>query len=195
MRTAPLGRWQLVLLAVLFEGGLAVCAWLTAWLLELPLLQELWWSPTDAAVGVAACVPMLFVFWFCLRSRLPGLVRMRQLCDDFIRPLFAPCSLAELALVALVAGLGEEALFRGVVQPALSDWFGKAAGLFLASLVFGALHAVTATYALLATLLGVYLGGVWLLTGNLLVVIVAHGLYDFFALVYLSRSRAPATGA
>jgi membrane protease YdiL (CAAX protease family) len=57
----------------------------------------------------------------------------------------------------------------------------------LASLVFGLLHALTATYAVLATFMGVYLGAVWLGTGNLLVVVLAHALYDFAALVYLTR--------
>jgi membrane protease YdiL (CAAX protease family) len=55
--------------------------------------------------------------------------------------------------------------------------------------LFGALHALTPTYAILATLAGAYLGSVWLITGNLLVVIIAHGFYDFIALVYLLRVR------
>jgi membrane protease YdiL (CAAX protease family) len=53
------------------------------------------------------------------------------------------------------------------------------------------LHALTPTYALLAVLAGAYLGGVWLLSGNLLVVIVAHGIYDFVALLYLLRLTPP----
>jgi hypothetical protein len=47
------------------------------------------------------------------------------------------------------------------------------------------LHAVTVTYAVLATAVGAYLGWLALTTGNLLVPMIAHGLYDFVASVYL----------
>ena len=57
----------------------------------------------------------------------------------------------------------------------------------LASAVFGLFHLVTPTYALLATIVGVYLGVCFAVTDNLLTVIVAHALYDFVALVYLTR--------
>jgi membrane protease YdiL (CAAX protease family) len=58
--------------------------------------------------------------------------------------------------------------------------------------LFGLLHPITPTYAVLAALMGAYLGGVWLASGNLLVPIVAHALYDFIALAYL---LAPPPGA
>jgi membrane protease YdiL (CAAX protease family) len=118
------------------------------------------------------------------------LIRIRRLCEEAIRPLFAACSLAELALICALAGLGEELLFRGVLQTAFSNELGMPAGVALASLIFGLLHALTPTYAMLATLLGIYLGVIWLLCDSLLVVSVAHGLYDFIALVYLTRGPA-----
>lgn len=52
--------------------------------------------------------------------------------------------------LSLAAGVGEEIMFRGVLQQSLSAAVGEAPGLVLASAVFGALHAVTPTYALLA---------------------------------------------
>jgi membrane protease YdiL (CAAX protease family) len=62
-------------------------------------------------------------------------------------------------------------------------------GLLLASLLFGLLHPLTVMYFVLASLVGVYLGCWQLATDNLLVVIVAHALYDFVALVYLVGQR------
>ena len=53
------------------------------------------------------------------------------------------------------------------------------------SLLFGLAHALTRTYAVLATLVGFYLGFLFWLTGNLLAPILAHAVYDFVALVYL----------
>ena len=38
-------------------------------------------------------------------------------------------------------------------------------------------------------MLGAYLGLVWIASGNLLTVIVAHAVYDFVALIVLTRGR------
>ena len=60
-------------------------------------------------------------------------------------------------------------------------------GLLLASLLFGLAHCVTWTYGGLAFLVGGYLGCLYIWSGSLLVPIVPHAAYDFFALVYLLR--------
>jgi membrane protease YdiL (CAAX protease family) len=90
-------------------------------------------------------------------------------------------------------------LFRGVIQNALSSLFppdvGPLIGLVGASLLFGVLHWLTLTYAILATLIGLYLGGAWMATGNLLVPALVHAAYDFWALVYLVKIRARRDGA
>ena len=87
----------------------------------------------------------------------------------------------ELALICVAAGVGEEMLCRGVIGT-LSHWLGPGAGLIVAGAVFGLLHPITPAYAILAGLIGVYLGGIWMVQGNLLSVMVAHALYDFLAL-------------
>ncbi len=108
--------------------------------------------------------------------------------DEFLVPLFAGVNWPQLALVSLLAGVGEELFFRGVIQPVLIGWIGIAGGLLAASVVFGLLHAITPTYALLATAVGAYLGWLALASGNLLGPMIAHGAYDFFALAYLTRA-------
>jgi membrane protease YdiL (CAAX protease family) len=55
--------------------------------------------------------------------------------------------------------------------------------------IFGLLHPITPGYILIAGLMGAYLGGLWMLNGNLLTVMVAHALYDFVALVLLLREK------
>jgi membrane protease YdiL (CAAX protease family) len=186
-------RHTVLWLGIALEGGLAVLAWGLAGLLNIPLEQKLRWDVQDIALGIAASLPLLLLFWLCLRLPAAPLRRIRDIVEKFIRPLFADCSLAELASLSLLAGVGEELLFRGVLQELLCGWWGLGAGLATASLVFGLLHALTPTYAVLATLMGAYLGGVWLATGNLLPAIIAHALYDFLALVVLVR-YAPAGG-
>ena len=188
MPTGPMGRLGLVTAAALFEGGLALLAWVVAWLADEPLWQGLRWEWQGAALGALAALPMLLLFWACLHTPLQPLARIRRLCDELIRPLFAPCGAAELAVIALLAGLGEESLFRGTLQALLARRLTTWAAVALTSVVFGLLHALTPTYALLAGLMSAYLGAVWLASGNLLVVIVAHALYDFVALLYVTRA-------
>src|SRR5207302_1348917 len=100
---------------------------------------------------------------------------------------FASCTLLELLLLSLVAGIGEEMLFRGILQETVSRHFGVWPGVILASTLFGLLHPISPAYVVLAGLMGVYLGGLWFASGNLLTVILAHALYDFIALVYVVR--------
>ena len=96
---------------------------------------------------------------------------------------FLGCATA-LALGA-AAGIGEEMLFRGVMQFELGSFFGsEALAVALTSIVFGALHAVTPLYAGLAALASVYFGWLYLVTGNLVVPIVTHAFYDWAALLY-----------
>jgi membrane protease YdiL (CAAX protease family) len=60
------------------------------------------------------------------------------------------------------------------------------------AIIFGALHALNAAYAILAAIMGAYFGWLYLATGNLAVPIIAHGVYDFVALVYVLHLWPPA---
>ena len=125
--------------------------------------------------GLAACVPLLGGM-FALRGLKTGpLGRLNRVVDQLVVPLFANCTLFDFALISIVAGFSEELLFRGLIQAALANWLEPTAGLVIASLLFGLAHIITPTYAMLAALIGVYLGWVWIATGNLLAPIVAHG--------------------
>ena len=75
-------------------------------------------------------------------------------------------------------------LFRGVLQYSLEAKVGTAGSLVVASIIFGALHAVTPLYALLAGIASLYFGYLYLSFGNLAVPIYAHALYDVAALYY-----------
>lgn len=182
-------RPRIVWVGTLFEGGLGLLAWGLGWLLQQPPLERFRWDSTDAWWGVLATVPMLLVFLACVRWPVGSLRRIKQIADEFIRPLFEDCSLPGLALLAAAAGIGEEMLFRGFLQTACVRWLDLWPGVALASVLFGLLHLITPTYAVVASLLGLFLGVVYLFTANLLTVIVAHALYDFLALVYIAKFR------
>jgi membrane protease YdiL (CAAX protease family) len=117
---------------------------------------------------------------------------LQTLVQQWLVPIFRPCSIGQLLLISILAGVGEELLFRGALQAGIQQYGGSAAAaLVIASVLFGAAHPISATYAFLAGAVGAYLGWLWLSTGNLLVPMVAHAAYDFAALVYLLQREPP----
>src|SRR5262249_17500467 len=180
---------QVVWLGVAFEGSLAGMAWLLGWWLGRPALDSFRWDLWDAGLGVATGLVMVLAFFAMIRCPWDPLVRMRLFFDRVVRPLFQTCTLLDLTLISVLAGLGEEMLFRGVIQAVVDDWFGRWPALIVASLLFGLVHPITPTYMIVAALFGAYLGWVWLVSANLLVVIIAHALYDLIVLIYLLRGR------
>ncbi len=182
-------RWAW-LAGVGFEALLLVLALFLGWLLEIAPLESL--RPVVPAVvwGGVATIPPLIGLRVVTASAWPPFARLTAEVDRTLGPLLQDRSWLELAVLALVAGLGEEALFRGVIQPALSAWSGVGVGLVLTSVLFGLAHAVTPTYAVLATAMGLYLGALTIVFGSLTAPVTVHAVYDFVALGYLVRIRA-----
>jgi hypothetical protein len=180
-------RRRIVVMAALFEGGLVVLALFLGWLFDVPPTDQLLWDDRNAALGgLAATLPLVVAMFLIDRLPLGPFQRMQRIVKEFIVPLFVECSWIDLAGIALLAGIGEEALFRGFLQRWLEGPLGMWGALAVASVVFGLVHFVTPTYAVLATVLGFYLGGLMLyFEGNLLAPMITHALYDFCALVYL----------
>jgi membrane protease YdiL (CAAX protease family) len=154
-----------------------------------PAFEALRLDSAGLAVGLAATLPLLAGLGWCLRTRWRPVAHLMRVVEERVAPLFRGAGIGGLGLLALLAGVAEEALFRGVLLPWLSDRLPQWAALLVSSGVFGALHWISATYAFLAGLAGAWFGLLLLLTGNLLSPIVAHAAYDLAALVVLSRSK------
>lgn len=180
-----------LLFGTVFEASLIGLAMLLGWLVGVSPLADWHWDRADAAIGLAASVPMFGLFVLSVHYPIGPLARLKRFFDEVVRPLFEPAAVGELALISLLAGVGEELLFRAVLQAALARWLGTVAALVAASILFGLAHAISLTYAVLAALIGGYLGWLYLATGNVLTVAITHGAYDFMALVYLSRVHWP----
>jgi membrane protease YdiL (CAAX protease family) len=186
---SPPPRDRILLVAVLFEGG-AVVLWLALGrLLDMPPGEQGEASLLALVQGVAATAPLFPVLFWISRSRFGPVRRMMKEVNEVLVPLLAGLTAADYALIALLAGIGEEGVFRGIIQGGLSGVMPEPAALLLAAALFGVLHFITPAYAVLAGLLGLYMGVLYLVTGNLLVPIVVHSLYDFVALLYLVRWR------
>ncbi|MGF1673159.1 MAG: CPBP family intramembrane glutamic endopeptidase [Rivularia sp. (in: cyanobacteria)] len=98
----------------------------------------------------------------------------RRSANYYLEIVLKPLALPDLIWLGLLPGLSEELLFRGVMLPALG--FNHLA-VIVSSICFGVLHLSGSgqwAYVIWATIVGMILGYSALLTGNLLVPIVAH---------------------
>lgn len=182
---APLGGPSFVPWALMVEGLLIAVAVGLSWLLGQPPLGRFAFSFAAVGWGVVATGPMLLLLLLLRAPPWQPFVRLREVVDQTVLPLFDGWSTWDLASLALVAGVGEEMLFRGVLQDAIARGTGPWLAVLVASIIFGAMHSITRAYAVVATVLGLWLGAVYLWSGNLLAAMIAHALYDFITLVVL----------
>jgi membrane protease YdiL (CAAX protease family) len=172
--------------ALAVEGGLVLAALALGWLLGQPPLAQIDWPMHGTWLGLLATLTKIAALGLVTHWPLGPFADLDDVVQRPIVPVFRHSTILDLALIAALAGLGEEMLFRGVAQSGIEGLSGSAwMALALASLLFGLAHPITLAYAVLAGLIGVYLGWLLLATDNLLVPIVTHAAYDFAALLYL----------
>ena len=173
--------------ACLAEAGLVGVAWPLGRWLDVDWRQALQWKREAAVGGVLTSLPLLGLFWLTLHARSRLLVAVRTVLEKRLRPVVESASIPQLAIISVLAGIGEEALFRGALQGGLDIHWGLGPALVVASLAFGAAHAVSISYSVVATAIGALLGIEYVVTGTLWTPIITHAAYDFLALVYWLR--------
>lgn len=97
-------------------------------------------------------------------------------------------------MLALGAGLGEEAMYRALLQtyiieqggPLFGGLLATGTGIAIASLLFGLGHALNKVYFWWATLAGALFGIEYVMFG-LPSAAFTHALYDWIALVFLAN--------
>ncbi|MBN1588849.1 MAG: CPBP family intramembrane metalloprotease [Pirellulales bacterium] len=195
MEDDPHSPGNFALVATLFEASLAVAAVGLGWLFGHRPTATFQFDGVSFAWGLAATVPPLVLFGLCLVCPWAPFARLAKLVDRLLVPMFRQCTVVEIAAISLVAGIGEEMLFRGLLQGGLAERIGGPAGIWVGlaagSFAFGLAHPISPTYSILTGLIGFYLGWLWIYSGNLLVPITTHAAYDFLALVYLIKIRSP----
>lgn len=185
-----ISRRRRIAFAVLFELSLGAIALLLGLLLKHPPLKALDAGIRGIAGGIAATVPLLGLLYLIWNSRIRALAALRQSVRRMVNGYFGRLSVAEAALLSVAAGIGEELLFRGFLQSWLMSLIGTGwPALLIASLAFGAVHWLSSIYFLYASLLGVVLGAVFWLTGDLLAPVICHAAYDTVALLVSRRPR------
>ena len=105
-----------------------------------PTLMEVHWSLKCTWIGFVAAVPPFAFFIWTLNSKLPLFHHHRDLLESLLRPLCGNWSVLQLMAISLVAGISEEAFFRGAVQGSLADHVGMSVALIMAALQIGRAH-------------------------------------------------------
>lgn len=172
--------------ALMFQGGIGLLGLFAVWLFEIPLLLDGLNAVEVAlfgAVGAAATYLVLV-----LLSRLPwlfpgNLSSQMQALYNFAASYRWPVLLA----LSVLAGVGEELLFRGAIQGWLLQHTGPWTAVIAASVLFGLVHYVSFTYFVMATGLGAVLGAAYQYSQSLALVMAWHALYDMLALYCLLR--------
>ena len=170
--------------ALLFQGGIGLVGWLAIWLFDIPLMLNGLNLPEILLYGILGAgttylvllllTQLSWLFPDDLGSQMQALYRFAA---SYRWPV--------LLTLCLLAGVGEELLFRGAVQGWLMQHTGPWTALLAASVLFGLVHYVSFTYFLVATCLGLILGGAYLVWGSLPMVMVWHAVYDMLALYCL----------
>ncbi|SFR75904.1 hypothetical protein SAMN05216203_2828 [Marinobacter daqiaonensis] len=174
------------LLGVLFQAGIVLLGLIPLWLFAIPVATEglrvgeyLLWG---TLAGVATYGVLLLLSMVDVLSPESLKQHIRDL-HGFVRGQSWPVLIA----LAVLAGIGEELLFRGVIQGWLSAHLGSAVGIIAGAVAFGLAHAMSKAYFLVATCLGLVFGIAYQLSDSLQLVMVWHAVYDLVVIVVLRR--------
>lgn len=116
-------------------------------------------------------------------TSLPMMEKNKRFFADLVRPM--KLTNAQIIFVSICAGVGEELLFRGAIQPFLGIWF--------TSILFVLIHGYLNPYNLPLTFYGSYMvlviGVLGLMTEQvgILTAIIAHTIIDIVLLKELSN--------
>jgi membrane protease YdiL (CAAX protease family) len=143
-------------------------------------------TPTAILTGIAISA-IIIIASAIIYQLWPGYRQSAQLyLELIIKPLVVP----DLIWLALLPGLSEELLFRGVMLPAFGYDF---LAIIISSALFGILHLSGAQqwpYAVWATIIGLILGYSAYITDNLIVPIVAHIMTNFVSSILWKKGNS-----
>ena len=177
---------EILKLTLVSEGaiGLAGFVGLVYW----QQLERLSLSVSMIALGLALGLILTF-FNFNLErwsKKIPILhAQLNLLQNEILIPLAGKLSLSSICLISVMAGVGEELFFRGLLDQLL--------GIFLSASLFGLIHFLGSLKRFyLVCVLYILIGLLFSLTvqalmGNLVVVIIAHALLDLLALFKIRK--------
>ncbi|SHO61452.1 CPBP family intramembrane glutamic endopeptidase [Algoriphagus zhangzhouensis] len=208
--TIPNGR-----MAMLFIQGLGsgIGFWLTAWIIihwldkanlkwDLQLSRfnnKKFWVALGITFG-GMFFNALLIYWNSqmvlpesmasleawMRSMEEQLMEMTKYLTDFQT---IPELLAGILVIGVLAGIGEEMFFRGVLQPKMHLYTGSVHwGIWLSAIIFSAIHVQFYGF-LPRVFLGAMFGYMYVFTGSLVYPILAHIINNTFTVLMVYASN------
>ncbi|MGA0558120.1 CPBP family intramembrane glutamic endopeptidase [Larkinella sp. VNQ87] len=199
------GSWHLLML---IQAVSHLCSFLLPSLLFQRWIERRSWADFNArplgavrAVGLVALLTIAFmplngliIEWnqgIDLPDSWQGLENwMRQKEDqlsgltEFLTDFTSPLDLVfALLVIGVIPGIGEEVLFRGLVQRKLAEWSGNVhVAIWVSALIFSAIHVQFFGFVP-RTLLGALFGYLYVWSGNIWVPILAHTVNNGFTVL------------
>ncbi|NJK34972.1 MAG: CPBP family intramembrane metalloprotease [Oscillatoriales cyanobacterium SM2_2_1] len=151
------------------------------WHLWLPVaITPLHWHPL--ALGMGLVLGVAITATSVLLTRIwPA---YGEAVEAYLQMVVAPLEPPDLLILGLFPAASEELLFRGVALSALGN---NTEAVLISGLVFGFLHLASAKhypYVLFASMVGVVLGALTLLTANLVPAVTAHAVINIASALY-----------
>lgn len=182
---------KIIHLATLTLVGFPIIGWLINWLAGGPPFRELFFieAPLYVQLSIGAVTGAVTggFAWMIIRSKPMASVRKKYagIISQFnLSPL-------QIIYISLCAGIGEEILFRGVIQPHLGIWY--------TAILFVAIHGYLNPFDRKLFIYGVYMTLVIGLIGyfakslGLYSAMAAHTVIDVILLHQMSKMGVPET--
>jgi len=144
-------------------------------------------TPGEVGLGGAIGAGLIAVVWLLFRCAPVWSEKLVRLQARNFALLGQELSPATMGFIAVCAGVGEEALFRAGLQTLAADHLPLGLAIVLPSILFTLVHCSKPLVSVIQFSISCLLGLVYFYSGSLLAVMIAHAVYDVFALWFLQR--------
>lgn len=189
--TAPAMRgWPVVIMGYVGFAAMTAVGVILADITGVDLVSRIELAVRPLAIGVVAALPPMALLGGIMAGPTAGIRRFREQQITMLETRGFDFTAAQILLISLGAGISEEILFRGALQGWLTEAAGLGVALIVPSILFGLVHGSSAAYVVITGVIGLYLAIVMAWSGNLVVPMTAHAVYDIFALFLTVRAIA-----
>ena len=123
--------------ACVFESALILVAVVLGWIANINPFENLYFSELAIVYGVIGTMPLFLLFLVMRQMQSESVVKIKELLFEALGPNFHRYHWTDLLVLAAIAGLSEELLFRGVIQPWMESSWGMTTGLIGSNVIFG----------------------------------------------------------
>ncbi len=186
-----LSRDEVMRMSLIVEGGMGAFSLVIGYYLSIPFAKSIHLNPLqfpELGIGAAAAIVGALVALGAQRIPMAFARRLKADSHKIATRLLCQCTLPDLIGISLLAGVGEELLFRGLFQQGLAmvipdPWVVTG----IVAVLFGLLHSLSIPYILAAAIASVGLSALLIFTGDLVTCMVCHAVYDLILLLILVR--------